>query len=257
MSRIHTSLYYPPLEHDQSMKIWATNLRKLQIRKGASMQIDVEAIMNFAEDHFGQNEKKATRWNGRQIRNACQAAAALTEHEAFDGCMNDGIHTPEPFAIQPVARLEVRHFEKVDKAMREFHEYMASVCGEDYSGVARTRGERADSYEYEQPKRHQEHRSSFAGHDPVQMPIPRSPGPGAYAQEEGLGFPGGPYGGGGGYGGPPQRGSMFGPQDRDQRSRQRWNNGFSREQERDRQHYHDKGRMMGYGRGGDGENYEN
>jgi hypothetical protein len=243
MSRIHTQLYYPPLEFDQSMKIWATNLKKLAKRKRGTMQINEDQILKFAKNHFAQNEGKMTRWNGRQIRNACQAAAALTEHEAFDGCINDGIHTPDPSAIQDVALLEVRHFQKVDNAMREFHEYMTSVCGEDFSGGARMRMERDDSFktkveredEYEpRDRRYQEQR--FAGHDPA--PLPRSPKPDPYGPEEGFGsssYVGGGCGGGG-YGGPPRAGGgVLSPHDREQRSRSRFNGGgFPREQDRDR-----------------------
>jgi hypothetical protein len=216
MSRIHTQLYYPPLEEGQSMKIWETNLRKLAKRKHGTMHIDVEQILAFAQSHFAQNVNKATRWNGRQIRNACQAAAALTEHEAFG--MHDGIHTPDP--SQPVAtcRLEVRHFQKVDNAMREFHDYMTNVCGEDFSGVAKIKGERDD--DYEPPRRYQEHHP---------MPMPRSPRLDGYPPEEGLGLSGGPYGGGG-YAG---RGGQFSPQER---SRPRWAP-FERELGRDRQHF--------------------
>jgi len=214
MSRIHTQLYYPPLEYEQSMKIWETNLKKLQRRKGTTMNIDIDGILNFAKSHFATNVDKATRWNGRQIRNACQAAAALTEHEAFG--MNDGIHTPDSSFSQPVARLEIRHFQKVDNAMREFHEYMANVCGEDFSGVARMKGERDDDYE---PRRYPEQQSQqrFIAHDPV--PIPRSPGLDPYAPEDALGLTG--YSGGGGYAAQPQRGGMYSPPERDQRSR-RW-----------------------------------
>jgi hypothetical protein len=163
----------------------------------------------------------------------------LTEHEAFDGCTNDGIHTPDPSAIQEIARLEVRHFKKVDNAMREFHEYMTSVCGEDFSGGAKMRMERDDDYKMKgerdddydpRDRRHQDHR--FGGHDPA--PMPRSPKPDAYGPEEGLGLSS--YGGGGGYGGPPRGGGgVISPHDRDQRSRPRYGSGaFPREQDRDR-----------------------
>jgi SpoVK/Ycf46/Vps4 family AAA+-type ATPase len=230
MSRIHTQLYYPALEYDQSMKIWATNLKKLQRRKGDTMKIDVDEIMKFAKEHFFKNEKKSTRWNGRQIRNACQAAAALTEHEAFDGCIHDGLHTPDFSTVQPVAKLEVRHFQKVDSAMREFHEYMASVCGEDFSGVARAKAERDDDYVYEQPRRYPE-------------PVPHSPKADAYDGDNGLGLSYGGGGGGGIYGGPPRWGGAgYSPHDRDQRPRNPWGSGggpgpggFSRDQERDRE----------------------
>ncbi|KAI9683767.1 MAG: hypothetical protein M1822_005957 [Bathelium mastoideum] len=193
MSRIHTQLYYPQLEEGQSLKIWETNLRKLQKRKRDLMQINVDQIMHFARSHFEKNIDKSTRWNGRQIRNACQAAAALAEHEAYG--TSDGIHSPEFEFPPPLIRLEVRHFQKVDSAMREFYDYMASVCGEDFSGVAKMKSERDD--DYEPPQRY------------AYSPDDRAP---SYAGGYGL-----------------QRGSSLGTHE--QRPRQRWSS-FSREQER-------------------------
>jgi hypothetical protein len=101
---------------------------------------------------------------------------------------------------------------------------MTNVCGEDFSGVAKMKGERDD--DYEPPRRHPEPRS--VGHDLA--PMSRSPRSDAYAPEDGLGLT--TYAGGG----QAQRGGMFSPPDREQRSRQRWGP-FPREQDRDRPHY--------------------
>lgn len=178
MSRIHTQLYYPPLDELQSSKIWETNLRKLQSRKGSSMQINVDEVLDYAHWHYRQNVNKSTSWNGRQIRNACQTAAALAEHEAL--CKSDDYHynvSSSPNideATALAARLEVRHFEKVDTAVREFHEYMADVCGDDYATVAKLRGERADDFNYQPPGRyHSQDFSAGSGplvHNPLHRP---------------------------------------------------------------------------------------
>jgi hypothetical protein len=170
MSRIHTQLYYPPLEEAQSIKIWETNLRKLQKRKRDTMQMNIEQILHFARRHFDVNADKTTRWNGRQIRNACQAAAAMAEYEAFG--MHDGLHTPD--VLPAIAKLEVRHFEKVVNGVREFYDYMTDICGEDFSGIAKMRYERADDFEPPRARRHQEYQAVG--------PMPRS----AYSSEPAL-----------------------------------------------------------------------
>ena len=214
MSRIHTQLYYPPLEEGQSMKIWDTNLRKLQRRKCDTMEINMDQILHFARSHFEKNVDKSTRWNGRQIRNACQAAAALAEHEAFG--TNDSIHTPDPEVPLPVARLEVRHFQKIDSAVREFHDYMSNVCGEDFSGVAKMKSERDD--DFAPPRRYQEHHPRHDHQGPMPQPFPR---PDAHPPDVRLTQYGEGY--------EAQRPNSFGPNE--QRSRQRWGS-FSRDQER-------------------------
>ena len=204
MSRIHTQLYYPPLEGDQAMKIWETNLRKLQRRKRDLMQFNIDHILSFARTHFENNVDKSTRWNGRQIRNACQAAAALAEHEAFDA---SGDIPSTDFELQtPLACLEVRHFQKVDSAMREFYDYMTNVCGEDFSGAAKMKSERND--DYEPPRRYQEHNGY--GHAGPGV-FRRASRPEAYSPDDMVS----PYGGHG-----LQKFGSFGPYD--QQPRQRW-----------------------------------
>jgi len=84
----------------------------------------------------------------------------LAEHEVFD--TDDGIATPEHDFPQPIARLETRHFHKIDNAVREFHDYMTNVCGEDFSGIAKMKSERDD--DFEPPRRHSEqHLTPYSG----------------------------------------------------------------------------------------------
>ncbi|KAF6831645.1 hypothetical protein CMUS01_07262 [Colletotrichum musicola] len=45
-SRIHMSLYYPPLNHIQTSKIWKTNIKKVQEN---GIEIDSKAILQYAK----------------------------------------------------------------------------------------------------------------------------------------------------------------------------------------------------------------
>lgn len=80
-SRIHMSLYYPPLSKKFTLDIFEMNPKRTQERKGDSMRVKTKAILDFAEDHWSNNEPRV-RWNGRQIRNAFHIATALAENEA-------------------------------------------------------------------------------------------------------------------------------------------------------------------------------
>ncbi|EHK48769.1 hypothetical protein TRIATDRAFT_185690, partial [Trichoderma atroviride IMI 206040] len=66
-SRIHISLYYPPLDASSTLAVFH--------RGTAELELDERSIDKFILDYYGRNEE--ARWNGRQIRNACQTALAL------------------------------------------------------------------------------------------------------------------------------------------------------------------------------------
>lgn len=108
-SRIHVSLYYPELEEEQTFQIWSKNLariRKIDAARAkqvdrAVIQIKEKKILEYARKHFREHEALG-RWNGRQIRNAFQTAAALAVY-----------HTDENTKI-PI--LGTAHFKTVDKA---------------------------------------------------------------------------------------------------------------------------------------------
>ncbi|KAL1867904.1 hypothetical protein Daus18300_006179 [Diaporthe australafricana] len=115
-SRIHVQLYYPKLTAKQAVKIWRTNITRLQRhnedRKNKNMPevaIDEKKIVHFAKKNF-----EALHWNGRQIRNAFQTAVALAEFESRKA----GGKSPE------VAK---KHFQRVAAATSEFDEYLKQV----------------------------------------------------------------------------------------------------------------------------------
>jgi hypothetical protein len=132
-SRIHISLYYPPLDKKSTIKIWKMHLDRTEKRqiyapspqgKGdVKYQFDVkrEEIIAFAKRHFRDNED--ARWNGRQIRNAFQTAIAIAKHGARSGQRSDSGATA---GFVPVV-LDASHFDIVAKASRAFDDYINDV----------------------------------------------------------------------------------------------------------------------------------
>lgn len=62
-SRIHVSLYYPPLDWKSTKEIWKVNLDRAKIR----VNYDHEDILKYAKKYFINHER--SQWNGRQIFN--------------------------------------------------------------------------------------------------------------------------------------------------------------------------------------------
>ncbi|KAL3474728.1 hypothetical protein BJX99DRAFT_260149 [Aspergillus californicus] len=111
-SRIHISLYFPPLGLRQTQKIWEMNIARLELIQEERSKLTGEPkltiasseILKFASDHFNRNSASA-RWNGRQIRNAFLTAAALARFEWLDKKVDTSTHD-----------IRVEHFEAVAKA---------------------------------------------------------------------------------------------------------------------------------------------
>ncbi|QYT03112.1 AAA domain-containing protein [Trichoderma simmonsii] len=123
-SRIHVSLYYPELDHKKTIQVFKLNLEMIEKRiaqKGKTIQLDKTDICMFAGEHFMKHEH--ARWNGRQIRNACQTALALAEFEA-QGNNHKAVQIPNA-----AIKLEVRHFSVVQDAYLEFAKYMNDLYG--------------------------------------------------------------------------------------------------------------------------------
>ncbi|OMP88708.1 ATPase family AAA domain-containing protein 3B [Diplodia seriata] len=123
-SRIHISLYYPELNEEKTVEVFTINMNMIQKRfndSGRTIKIDRVAIGGFATGHFAKYDY--ARWNGRQIRNACQTALALAEFEA-QGSSHTAILKPDA-----VVELEKRHFEIVRDAYLEFTKYMDDIYG--------------------------------------------------------------------------------------------------------------------------------
>lgn len=123
-SRIHISLYYPELNEEKTAKVFLINIHLIEERfahKKRRIDIDKYGIGSFATKHF--NEYPSARWNGRQIRNACQTALALAEFEA-QGNSHEAIANPDA-----VVKLKVKHFDTVRNAYVEFTKYMDDLLG--------------------------------------------------------------------------------------------------------------------------------
>ncbi|KAI1130783.1 hypothetical protein F5Y10DRAFT_102925 [Nemania abortiva] len=123
-SRIHMSLYYPELDQDKTKKVFKLNLDLIQEhfdRQGRKITYDVSSIEDFAEQHF--REHPYSRWNGRQIRNACQTALALAEFDAHGGKVQGEIDTKAAVALQ------LKHFRLVQTAYLDFGNYLGDIRG--------------------------------------------------------------------------------------------------------------------------------
>ena len=140
------SLYYPPLEKKQTISIWKMNLKRIIKRKQGRLEANQQELLEYAEYHFNERIDKRARWNGRQIRNAFQTAAALAEFETH-GKDAELRKDPEHKDSNPsVARLRRRHFEVVANAALDFDLYIADATGKDDSTRALMQGERSDRY---------------------------------------------------------------------------------------------------------------
>ncbi|KAL0253354.1 hypothetical protein SLS55_010331 [Diplodia seriata] len=107
-SRIHMSLYYPPLERLQTQRIWHSHIKKaIDAGIGASEG----ELLAFAEQTFNMQSRPESGpvWNGRQIRNAFQTAVALA---AF--CTRGAEHV----------QLQPRYFQSVFDVSDKFSSYI-------------------------------------------------------------------------------------------------------------------------------------
>jgi len=151
-SRIHISLYYPPLDEHSTSQIWKMNLRRLQQAEDVDVDIDEAEIKRFYRKHWEANKKKKSRrWNGRQIKNAFQTALALANWE---------FHNSKPGAMDR-PNLNARHFKKVAETSNHFDDYLAKVLkdGQDidaniYALIAQREGLRDDEYRGSKSRRH-------------------------------------------------------------------------------------------------------
>ena len=51
-SRIHISLYYPPLEEEQTKSIWKMNLDRTLNRKKGILEADENELLAYATSHY-------------------------------------------------------------------------------------------------------------------------------------------------------------------------------------------------------------
>lgn len=140
-SRVHVSLYYPPLKKKPTVDIFKTNLERVKAQRGDALRIKDEEIKDFAKAHY-KNLEPHVRWNGRQIRNAFHIAVALAENEAGRKSSAKGEGKKKP-------TLRERHFRMVENASTKFDDYLTSVLGMGQSQRARQKEYRQDTWEDE------------------------------------------------------------------------------------------------------------
>ncbi|KAF4462569.1 hypothetical protein FALBO_10623 [Fusarium albosuccineum] len=137
-SRIHISLYYPELNRDKTVEVFRINMEMIEDRfkkRGRVIEIDKFGIGGFAAQHFAEHSH--ARWNGRQIRNACQTALALAEFEA-QGNSHKAILKPNA-----VVTLGVKHFEVLygtDTARRAKESRLRAILVDENNRVVGTKG---------------------------------------------------------------------------------------------------------------------
>ncbi|KAH8704254.1 hypothetical protein BGW36DRAFT_404462 [Talaromyces proteolyticus] len=131
-SRIHISLYYPPLDWKTSKLIWQVNLKRSQSR----VDVDKDEILGFAKKHFFRSDENS-RWNGRQIYNAFKTAIALAE---FEGQNNGGKEGQKP-------TLTASHLRQVSRVAKKFDEYLLETQGgETLAAMNQQQQVRADNF---------------------------------------------------------------------------------------------------------------
>jgi SpoVK/Ycf46/Vps4 family AAA+-type ATPase len=141
-SRMHISLYYPPLERASTRQIFEKNMERIKSRYERNQrQIDIKVseITEFALEYYDDN--KEGRWNGRQIRNAFQSALALAELKA----LGDDEEL-DKLGWHRLVTLDRSNFEVVAAAYKGFIDYLNQTYGADFARRARENLWRYDTF---------------------------------------------------------------------------------------------------------------
>lgn len=133
-SRIHMSLYYPPLDKTQTREIFRLNVAKLreietqrqELTGEPGLQVIEADILDFAAKHYEDNARLTGCWNGRQIRNAFQIASSLAHH-----MYNEQVELAKSRGEGPPAApvLDRTLFEKVQMSTQSFDRHMKGIGG--------------------------------------------------------------------------------------------------------------------------------
>jgi hypothetical protein len=145
-SRITWIAYYPPLDEQQTKKIWKVNIKLLEERN-KRLQVDKKGILRFAKEHFTSSVDKGSTWNGRQIQNAFKVATALAEWDTYSKDVQHNIDTRVPEEdIPSQPRLLASHFNTIAVGTQAFNSYLQETTGYTDAERAFNAMERADDY---------------------------------------------------------------------------------------------------------------
>lgn len=145
VSRIHAKLYYPPLEKQQALEIWKANIDRLRRNKSMAVTLDRKDILKFAKRHFDLAQERNVPWNGRQIRNAFQTAAALARYDAAEEALRTGRANDNPNERAQL-KLTSEYFVKVANVSLNFDNYITAATGFNASERANQNSNRYDEF---------------------------------------------------------------------------------------------------------------
>lgn len=134
------SLHYPQLDKLSTTKVFKLNLGLIRERyeeKRRKIKIEEDEIIENVGEYFRNNEE--ARWNGRQIRNACQTALALAEFDAQPSGKKYDLKAQSGTKVH----LKASHLQIVSKAYLEFMQYLKEVHGANVDTHAKELGIRA------------------------------------------------------------------------------------------------------------------
>lgn len=141
-SRVHISLYYPPLDKKTTLKIFAENMKLAEMRGKNSITVKKDDIKNFARRHYKNNDPQQ-RWNGRQIRNAFHIAIAIAEDHAAE---KDRKAALEDKKKEHTPVLKASYFQQVEDASTRFDDYLHEVHGMGKQDLAKQNSTRRDDW---------------------------------------------------------------------------------------------------------------
>jgi len=145
-SRVHLNLHYKALTEPQVLSIFKLNIARLQDMEDKAsrtpgyepLEIQDADILDFASEHWHNNDNDVGRWNGRQIRNAFLIASSLAHYES-DARRKRGIKSAQRV-------LTAQHFRQVEEMTRRYDEYRKSVLGDTDSFIAFDQRVRDDEF---------------------------------------------------------------------------------------------------------------
>ncbi|RAH41704.1 uncharacterized protein BO95DRAFT_517751 [Aspergillus brunneoviolaceus CBS 621.78] len=148
-SRVHISLYYPPLDKSSTQKIFTENMNLAEKRGKSVIRVNRDEIRDFAREHYRSNDPQR-RWNGRQICNAFHIAIAIAEDRAAEKNAKAAAEGKER-RHTPVLKAE--YLRMVEAASTRFDDYLHTVHGMGQQDLAKQGSARRDDWEEDRDRR--------------------------------------------------------------------------------------------------------
>ncbi|OJK03522.1 hypothetical protein ASPACDRAFT_39138 [Aspergillus aculeatus ATCC 16872] len=169
-SRVHISLYYPPLDKRSTQKIFVENMDLAEKRGKSVIRVNRDEIRDFAREHYRSNDPQR-RWNGRQIRNAFHIAIAIAEDRAAE---KDAKAAAEGKERRHTPVLKAEYLRLVEAASARFDDYLHTVHGMGQQDLAKQGSTRRDDWEEDRDRRDNRRYQSSRAADPRRRKVEES-----------------------------------------------------------------------------------